>query len=144
MAVGDWTSASGAAAFAQILEADPAVDALFAASDQMALGAMHVANARGIRIPEQLAVVGFDGLPEAAEFTPSLTTIRQPLQEIGRLAVEELVASFGTETGPVPRTIMLPTELVLGDSAPMAATGATGAAATGVASRASRRATAVT
>jgi LacI family transcriptional regulator len=111
------------------------VDALFSASDQMALGAMHVANARGIRIPEQLAVVGFDGIPEAAEFTPSLTTIRQPLQEIGRLAVQELVASFVTETGPVARTITLPTELVLGDSAPMpmvaGPAGATGAGATG-------------
>ncbi len=149
MAVGDWTSASGAAAFARILEADPTVDALFAASDQMALGAMHVANARGIRIPEQLAVVGFDGIPEAAEFTPSLTTIRQPLQEIGRLAVQELVASFESETGPVARTITLPTELVLGDSAPMpmvagtagaSGTGATGAGATGAsATRPARR-----
>jgi LacI family transcriptional regulator len=135
MAVGDWTSASGATAFAQILEADPAVDALFAASDQMALGAMHVANERGIRIPEQLAVVGFDGIPEAAEFTPSLTTIRQPLQEIGRLAVEELVASFGTEAGPEARTITLPTELVLGDSAPMPASAGTSGA---VARRAAR------
>jgi DNA-binding LacI/PurR family transcriptional regulator len=143
MAVGDWTSASGADAFAQILEADPAVDALFAASDQMALGAMHVANARGIRIPEQLAVVGFDGIPEAAEFTPSLTTIRQPLQEIGRLAVEELVASFGTETGPVARTITLPTELVLGDSAPMpqvaGTAGAAGASGVGGGRAASRK-----
>ena len=60
-----------------ILAADPAVDGLFAASDQMALGALHIANQRGVRIPAQLAVVGFDGFPEAAEFTPSLTT-REP------------------------------------------------------------------
>ena len=70
MVPGDWTAASGAAAFARILEADPTIDALFAASDQMALGALHVANASGIAIPDRLAVVGFDGLPEAAEFTP--------------------------------------------------------------------------
>jgi LacI family transcriptional regulator len=119
MAAGDWESASGATAFARILDADPTVDALFAASDQMALGALHVANARGIGIPDQLAVVGFDGLPEAAQFTPSLTTIRQPLAEIGKLAVQELVASFGSDPAPQARTITLPTELILGDSAPL-------------------------
>lgn len=118
-AAGDWSSASGVAAFTRILEQDPAIDALFAASDQMALGALHVANARGIRIPEQLAMTGFDGLPEAAEFTPSLTTVRQPLQEIGRLAVNELLASLDKDAGHPARSIVLPTELVLGDSAPM-------------------------
>jgi LacI family transcriptional regulator len=118
---GDWSPGSGAAAFARILDADPTVDGLFAASDQMALGALHVANGRGIRIPDQLAVVGFDGLPEAAEFTPSLTTIRQPLQEIGRLAVRELVASLHADAPVEARTITLPTELILGESAPMPA-----------------------
>jgi len=107
MAVGNWTSASGAAAFMQILEADPTVDALFAASDQMALGAMHVANARRIRIPEQLAVVGFDGIPEAAEFTPSLTTIRQPLQEIA----ERVRARYRSAALAPPRETELAAEL---------------------------------
>ncbi len=125
MVAGDWTAASGAKAFAGILEADPTVDALFAASDQMALGALHVANKRGIPIPDQLAVVGFDGLPEASEFTPSLTTIRQPLQEIGKLAVHELIASLGGETAPIARAITVPTELILGDSAPPAVAAAT-------------------
>ena len=119
MAAGDWEASSGNAAFAQILEADPAVDGLFVASDQMALGALHVANARGLRIPDQLAVVGFDGLPEAAEFTPSLTTMRQPLTEIGRMAVSELVASLRAEHPPVARTVLLPTTMLLGDSAPL-------------------------
>ena len=120
MAAGDWQSPSGATAFARILDADPTVDALFAASDQMALGALQVANRRGIRIPEDLAVVGFDGLPEAESFTPALTTVRQPLQEIGRLAVQELVASLRAESAPQARTIMVPTELLVRDSAPMA------------------------
>ncbi len=119
MAVGDWESASGASAFALILEADPTIDALFVASDQMALGALHVANDRGIRIPEQLAMVGFDGLPEAAQFTPSLTTMVQPLTEIGRLAVQELVASLDADPALPARTITLPTGMRLGDSAPM-------------------------
>jgi DNA-binding LacI/PurR family transcriptional regulator len=119
MASGEWDSASGAAAFARILEADPGVDALFAASDQLALGALHVANARGIRIPDQLAVVGFDGLPESAQFTPSLTTMYQPLAEIGRIAVRELVASLKADTVPTARTVTVATEMRLGESAPM-------------------------
>jgi DNA-binding LacI/PurR family transcriptional regulator len=121
MAESPWTSAGGADAFARLLDDDPGIDGLFAASDQIALGALHVANARGIRIPEQLAVVGFDGLPEAAQFTPSLTTVRQPLAELGKLAVHELVAALDAETGGyAPRAIQLPVELIVGDSAPTA------------------------
>ncbi len=119
MEAGDWSSASGTDAFSRILEADPTIDALFAASDQMALGALHVANARGIRIPDQLAMTGFDGLPEAAEFTPSLTTAFQPLQEIGKMAVNELLASLDADAGSPARSIVVPTRLILGDSAPM-------------------------
>ena len=120
MAAGDWSSASGVTAFEEILEADPRVDGLFAASDQMALGALQIANGRGMLIPDQLAVVGFDGLPEAAQFTPSLTTIRQPLAEIGRLAVRELVAALSAEAGDESvRNVELPTELIIGASAPM-------------------------
>ncbi|HYO42588.1 MAG TPA: LacI family DNA-binding transcriptional regulator [Candidatus Limnocylindrales bacterium] len=135
MAAGDWEAASGNAALAQILDEDPTIDGLFVASDQMALGALHVANARGIRIPEQLAVVGFDGYPEAAEFTPSLTTMDQPLKEIGRLAVQELVASLSADHAAGARSIVVPTRMLLGDSAPMpsvafgAVDGATGPAA---------------
>ena len=121
MAESPWTSAGGAEAFARLLDDDPGIDGLFAASDQIALGALHVANARAIRIPEQLAVVGFDGLPEAAQFTPSLTTVRQPLAELGKLAVHELVAALDAETGGyAPRAIQLPVELIVGDSAPTA------------------------
>jgi LacI family transcriptional regulator len=126
MAVSPWSSAGGATAFAQLLDEHPGIDALFAASDQIALGALHVANARGIRMPEQLAVVGFDGLPETAEFTPSLTTVRQPLAELGKLAVQELVRAVDDEAGAYePHALQIPVELVVGDSAPMAA-GATG------------------
>jgi LacI family transcriptional regulator len=118
MVAGDWSPASGAAAFEAILARDPDIDGLFAASDQMALGALHVANRRGIAIPDRMAVVGFDGLPEAAEFTPSLTTIRQPLTEMGKLAVAELLAAIEAESAPAPQSITLPTELILGESAP--------------------------
>ncbi len=120
MVAGDWWSASGATAFEQILATDPRIDGLFAASDLMALGAFQVANGRGIRVPEQLAVVGFDGLAEAAQFTPALTTIRQPLAEIGRVAVRELVAALDTDwKADAVRSIELPTELIVRASAPM-------------------------
>lgn len=118
VASGDWFSASGGPALEQILAQDPGIDGLFAGNDQMALGALRVANRRGIRIPEDLAVVGFDGLLEAADFTPSLTTIRQPLAEIGRIAVRELVASLEADAPRDARAIMVPTEFILGDSAP--------------------------
>jgi DNA-binding LacI/PurR family transcriptional regulator len=125
MAISPWSSEGGADALARLLDDDPTIDALFCASDQIALGALHVANARGIRIPEQLAVVGFDGLPEARQFTPSLTTVRQPLAELGKLAVHELVAAVDAGVVPeadayTPRAIQLPVELIVGDSAPLA------------------------
>ena len=116
---GDWSALSGAAAFEQILELDPEVDGLFAANDQMALGALQVANRRGIAIPGRLAVVGFDGVPEAAAFTPSLTTLRQPLTEMGELAVRQVLAALDADVVLPKRTILLPTELVIGDSAPL-------------------------
>ncbi len=121
MTVASWSSEGGAEAAARLLDEDPGIDALFCASDQIALGALHVANARGIRIPEQLAVVGFDGLPETRQFTPSLTTVRQPLAELGKLAVHELVEAVDAETGAyTPRALQLPVELIIGDSAPLA------------------------
>src|SRR4051794_34517189 len=133
LAVSAWSSAGGASAFAQLLDENPSIDGLFAASDQIALGALHVANARGIPIPEKLAVVGFDGLPETAQFTPSLTTVRQPLAELGKVAVQELMVALDAETGAYePHAIQLPVEMMLGDSAPMPATsGATPSAPAG-------------
>jgi DNA-binding LacI/PurR family transcriptional regulator len=125
-----WSSAGGASAFAQVLDQDPSIDAVFCASDQIALGTLHVANARGIRIPEQLAVVGFDGLAEAAQFTPSLTTLRQPLAEMGKLAVQELMLALESDAGGYePRAIQLPVELIPGDSAPLPSSAPAGEAA---------------
>jgi len=121
MTTASWSSEGGADAFARLIDEDPAIDGLFCASDQIALGALHVANARGVRIPDQVAVVGFDGLPETRQFTPSLTTVRQPLAELGALAVHELVAAVDAEAGAyTPRAILLPVELIIGDSAPPA------------------------
>jgi DNA-binding LacI/PurR family transcriptional regulator len=140
--MGDWLASSGVTALDAILEEAPDIDGLFAASDLMALGAIRLAHRRGIRIPDDLAIVGFDGLEEAAHFTPSLTTVAQPLTEMGRAAVRELVTGFEGDAGdaaaPV-RTLVLPTTLIYGESAPALA----GAASlgTGVAGGAASRST---
>lgn len=90
-AEGNWSSASGEQAFHQLLDAYPYMDSVFVANDQMALSVLREANRQGIRVPEQLAVVGFDNLPESAFFYPSLTTISQDLQLLGEEAVQRIV-----------------------------------------------------
>jgi LacI family transcriptional regulator len=119
---GDWTAESGTDAIDGLLAADPAMEAVFVANDQMALGAMHRLMSKGIRIPDDIAVVGFDGMDEGAYFTPSLTTIRQPLAELGQLAVREVLAADPDGTGRQSvHSLTLATELVIRDSAPVIA-----------------------
>lgn len=116
---GDWSAASGEAAFEEVLKLAPDLDALFAGNDQMALGALHVAHARAIAIPQDIAVIGFDGLIEGAQFTPSLTTVGHPLRELGRIAVHELLRLLLAEPGGgAVRSQTLATELIFRDSAP--------------------------
>jgi LacI family transcriptional regulator len=120
-APGNWSSSSGEAAFLELLVQAPDLDAVFAANDQMALGLLHAAHERAILIPEQIAVVGFDGLVEGAHFSPSLTTIEQPLRELGKLAVRELLSTIDDEQGPAEvRSLTLATTLIVRDSAPAA------------------------
>jgi len=116
---GDWSSASGEAAFAELMQKFPEMDAVFASNDQMALGALHYANAHGLRVPEDLALAGFDDIAEAAYFSPALTTVRQPLRELGILAVQTLLSQIGGTAMPIlGNMITLPTELVIRTSTP--------------------------
>jgi len=89
-AEGSWSSSSGEQAFIRLLESYPEMDAIFVANDQMALSVLREANRRNISIPEQLAVVGFDNIPESAYFCPSLTTIYQDLRLLGGQAVQNI------------------------------------------------------
>jgi len=93
---GNWSSASGEQAFIQLLELFPSLDAVFVANDQMALSVLREACRRGINIPEQLAVVGFDNILESAFFYPSLTTVSQDLQLLGGQAIQNVVAMIET------------------------------------------------
>lgn len=88
---GNWSSSSGEQAFMQLLEAFPYMDSVFVANDQMALSVLREAHRQGIRVPDQLAVIGFDNLPESAHFYPSLTTISQDLQLLGEEAIQRIV-----------------------------------------------------
>jgi len=98
-AEGNWSSASGEQAFIQLLESFPDMDAVFVANDQMALSVLREALCRGIRVPEQLAVIGFDNIPESAYFYPSLTTIYQDLQLLGEQAVQTIVEMIQARQG---------------------------------------------
>jgi LacI family transcriptional regulator len=96
---GNWSSASGEQAFIQLLEVFPDLDAVFVANDQMALGVLRESHRKGIKIPEQLAVIGFDNLPESGYFYPSLTTISQDLQMLGELSVQYIVEMIQARKG---------------------------------------------
>ncbi|MFC5289672.1 LacI family DNA-binding transcriptional regulator [Actinokineospora guangxiensis] len=89
--------------------------AVFAASDQMALGVYEALRRRGLRVPDDVSVVGFDDLPEARWSSPPLTTVRQPMAEMGRLAVRTLHRLVRGEEVDSPR-VELATELVIRDS----------------------------
>ena len=100
---GNWSSISGEQAFIKLLELFPNLDAVFVGNDQMALGVLREAHRRGIAVPKQLAVIGFDNIPESAYFYPALTTISQDLQLLGEWAVQNVVEMIqaGQENRPV-------------------------------------------
>jgi LacI family transcriptional regulator len=87
---GDWTATSGKQCMLQLLEQYPQIDAVVAGNDQMALGALGIAHQSGIKIPDDIAFVGFDNIPESACFWPPLTTVEQHLFDIGAISVQVL------------------------------------------------------
>lgn len=102
--VGDWSPASGFAA-ADALLANTGATAIFSANDQMALGLLHALNDRGLRVPDDLSLVGFDDIPEAAHFSPPLTTVRQDFGELGRQILDAVLEALrGEEFGEPQRT----------------------------------------
>ncbi|GAA1353853.1 LacI family DNA-binding transcriptional regulator [Streptomyces beijiangensis] len=109
---GDFYHASGFAGAEQLLDLAAPPSALFASSDQMALGAIEALRRRGLRVPEDLSVVGFDDLPEVRWSAPPLTTVRQPLTEMGKVAARTVLRLARGEELDSPR-VELATELVL-------------------------------
>jgi DNA-binding LacI/PurR family transcriptional regulator len=115
VAVGDFTRESGAVAMRHLLDDDPKLDAVFVASDLMADGALRTLREAGRRVPDDVAVIGFDDAEFASYTDPPLTTVRQPIIEIGREMVRLLLRL--AEGEPVENALILPTHLVVRDSA---------------------------
>jgi DNA-binding LacI/PurR family transcriptional regulator len=116
VSVGDFTSAGGYAATVRLLRQRPDVDAIFAASDLAAFGAVRAIQASGRSVGDDVAVIGFDDIPAAADQQPPLSTVRQPIAELGTAMTRLLLARIdGLET--VSRRTVLPVELVLRETA---------------------------
>ncbi|POX48094.1 LacI family transcriptional regulator [Streptomyces sp. Ru71] len=113
---GDFTEDSGRRAMAELLRRHPEVDGVLAASDTTAAGALAALRAAGRRVPEDVAVIGFDDFALATGTEPQLTTVRQPLEEIGRTLVRLLLEEM-EEPSVAWRHVILRTELVLRRSA---------------------------
>ena len=110
---GDFNEPSGAAGAAVLL--DHGVDAIFCANDATAVGALRVIRERGLQVPEDVALAGFDDLDFAAHLDPPLTTVRQGVREQGAQAVSSLFQLVRDRDG-APRRVILPTELVIRQS----------------------------
>jgi LacI family transcriptional regulator len=111
----DFLVPGGEAGAERLLASANPPTAIFAFNDSMAIGALHAARARGLRLPEDLSVVGFDDAPEAEAAHPGLTTVRQPLEELGRMAVNLLVRLLENHEFEPPR-VELATRLVVRSS----------------------------
>jgi len=116
---GNWSSASAEAAFTELLESYPGMDAVFAGNDQMALSVLQMAHRRGLCVPQDLAVIGFDNMAESAYFWPALSTINHSLYELGCRAVQETVEqieSVRRDEKLEPQNILLSPELIVRES----------------------------
>jgi LacI family transcriptional regulator len=112
---GDFMHEAGYTGGGVLLDLPDPPTAIFASSDTMALGAYEAARRRGLRVPDDLSVVGFDDLPESRWSSPPLTTIRQPLTEMGTLAARTALRMAQGEVIETPR-VELATDLVVRDS----------------------------
>ena len=111
---GTWTAASGYLAAKKLLQAGT-FTAIVCANDQMAMGAISNLNQKGLRVPQDVSIVGFDDLPEAQYFSPPLTTVRQDFSELGRQGLEYLIELI-QDPEAAKGQIVIQTELVIRES----------------------------
>jgi DNA-binding LacI/PurR family transcriptional regulator len=116
---GDWSAASGYERGQQIAR-DDSVTAVLCANDQVALGLIRALAEHGRRVPEDVSVVGFDDIPEAAYFLPPLTTVRQDFGELGRRALDSLVRLIFDRDAAAPAEPVVPGFVVRSSAAPPA------------------------
>lgn len=113
--IGDFLQPGGYQAMNHLLDQTVIPDAVFAANDEMAIGAIEAIRSRGLSVPEDVAVIGFDDIQMASYIQPALTTIRQPMRQFGTLAVQQLLRRIQDPSSAV-ETILLPTELIIRQS----------------------------
>ncbi len=112
---GDFGQESGYVATRQLLALDAPPTAIFASNDMMAFGVMDAVREAGLSIPHDMSVIGFDDIPQAVNTYPKLTTVHQPLEEMGRVGVKLLLEHIENPDTP-PKNIVLATQLVIRDS----------------------------
>lgn len=112
---GDFMQPQGYQCAQELLSLPERPTAIFASNDMMAFGVMEAARERGLRLPEDLSIVGFDDIPQASYVHPALTTIRQPLEEMGRSATHLLLKYIAHPNAEIER-IELPTRLIIRES----------------------------
>jgi DNA-binding LacI/PurR family transcriptional regulator len=112
---GRWRRSTGAAAMARVLDSGTEVDGVFAMNDALALGALHELHERGIPVPREVAVVGFDDIEEGRYSAPTLSSISPGREQIARVAVDLLIERMAGESRP-PRLVVADFELVARES----------------------------
>jgi LacI family transcriptional regulator len=112
---GDFFQPDGYAGGRALLDLQDRPTAIFASNDVMAMGAMDAIRSRGLRIPEDVSILGFDDIPQAAVVRPALTTVRQPLEHMGRLATQMLIDKLKNPEKEIGR-VELPAQLIVRDS----------------------------
>lgn len=113
---GNWSAESGEAGLRQLLERRPDMDGIFLGNDQMAIGALQAAHRQGYAIPGDLALVGFDNIPESRYFWPPLTTVHQGLFEIGRVALQTIHEAIENPAQSGERHVTIQPELIVRES----------------------------
>ena len=113
--IGDWSAQSGYEA-GRILAADSSITAVFVGNDQMALGVLRAVQEAGRNVPHDISVVGFDDIPDAAYYSPPLTTIRQHFTELGQESMLVLLRQLKAGIFTDSRDIVLPAELIVRES----------------------------
>jgi LacI family transcriptional regulator len=112
---GTFFQPDGYAGAGALMEIDDPPTAIFASNDVMAMGAMDAVRSRGLRVPEDVSILGFDDIPQAASVRPALTTVHQPLEQMGRVAIQMLLDLLKNPEKDISR-IELPTELIVRSS----------------------------
>lgn len=109
---GDWTAASGYAAAHELLDGSATFTGLVVGNDQMALGAIRALRERGVRVPEDVSIVGFDDIPEAPYYDPPLTTIRQDFVALSQQSVDYVLALIASPDTPLHQRVLHPQLIV--------------------------------